>query len=66
MSTRSRRAMISLLPEWEPELDHLKKEHFYNDTQAEMFRCLIRLGLDALKNESYKGIPTKPTKENPA
>lgn len=52
MATHSKRAMITLRPEWEPELDRLKKEQFYNDTQAEMFRYLIGLGLDTLKNET--------------
>lgn len=56
MATYSKRAMVTLRPEWEPELDRLKKEQFYNDTQAEMFRYLISLGLNALKYEQ----PRKP------
>ena len=41
MSTYVKRAMITLLPEWEPALDKLKKERFYNDSQAEMLRYVI-------------------------
>ncbi len=48
MSTYVKRAMITLLPEWEPALDKLKKEHFYNDSQAEMLRYVIGMGLKSL------------------
>ncbi len=51
MPAYSKRAMVTLLPEWEPELDRLKRERFYNDTQAEMFRYIIRRGLASLKAE---------------
>ena len=62
MATYSKRAMVTLRPEWEPELDRLKKERFYNDTQAEMFRYLISLGLNALKAEqSCKPPENRPT-----
>lgn len=54
MSTYSKRAMITLRPEWEPELDKLKRERFYNKTQAEMFRYLISLGLNVLKTEQSR------------
>lgn len=40
--------MITLLPEWEPALDKLKKERFYNDSQAEMLRYVIGMGLKSL------------------
>ena len=49
--------MVTLLPEWEPELDQLKKERFYNKTQADMFRYIISRGLDTVKQE-------KTAKEN--
>lgn len=62
MATYSKRAMVTLRPEWEPELDRLKKEQFYNDTQAEMFRYLISLGLNALKAEQTRKPPeNRPT-----
>ena len=49
MAKNSKRAMITLRPEWEDELDRIKKEIFYNGTQAVMFRYLIALGLDSIK-----------------
>lgn len=48
MGTLKKRAMITLCPEWEPRLEQLKKEQFYNDTKAEMFRYLISLGINSL------------------
>lgn len=52
MATYAKRTMITLRPEWEPELDQLKQEQFYNETQAEMFRQIIARGLEALKAEN--------------
>ena len=43
--------MVTLLPEWEPMLDQLKKERFYMDTQAEMFRYIISFGLATIQVE---------------
>lgn len=51
MSMYPKRAMVTLLPEWEPVLDKLKQEQFYNDTQAEMFRYIIGRGLASIKDE---------------
>lgn len=51
MSMYPKRTMVTLLPEWGPVLDQLKKEQFYNDTQAEMFRYIIGRGLASLKDE---------------
>lgn len=48
----SKRTVVTLRPEWEPMLDQLKKDRFYNDTQAEMFRYLIARGLESLKTEN--------------
>ena len=48
MSTYNKRAMVTLLPEWEPVLDQLKKERFYNASQAEMLRYVIGTGLASL------------------
>ena len=45
MSTYNKRAMVTLQPEWEPILDQLKKERFYNASQAEMLRYVIGTGL---------------------
>lgn len=52
MSMYPKRAMVTLLPEWEPMLEKLKKERFYNDTQAEMFRYIIGRGLESLESET--------------
>lgn len=49
MATCSKRVLVTLRPEWEPELDQLKQEQFYNETQAEMFRYIISRGLDTLE-----------------
>ena len=51
MQKHTKRTMITLRPEWESELDTLKKEQFYNETQAEMFRHIISCGLDVLRKE---------------
>ena len=49
MNSFPKRAVITLLPEWEPILNKLKKEKFYNCTRAEMFRYIISRGLKAIK-----------------
>lgn len=54
MSMYPKRMMITLLPEWEPVLDQLKKEKFYNDTKSAMFRYIIALGLASLKAENME------------
>ena len=59
MANSSKRTMITLRPEWEPELEQLKKERFYNETQAEMFRYLISLGLEALKTKKENKLKKK-------
>jgi hypothetical protein len=52
MATKNKRTMVSVPPEWESEITALKKEQFFNDTHAEMYRQLIRLGLDAINKEN--------------
>ena len=51
IATYVKKTMITLQPEWEPELERLKKDQFYNETQAEMFRYIISRGLEVLKKE---------------
>lgn len=46
MAKYRKRTMVVINPEWEPDLEQLKKEKFYNNTQAEMFRYVIQVGLD--------------------
>lgn len=47
----SKRVMVSLLPKWEAEIDQLKQDKFYKETQAAMFRYIISRGLDVLRQE---------------
>lgn len=51
MSEFPKRTMVTISPEWLPMLDRLKRETFYNDTQAEMFRYIINRGLNVIKTE---------------
>lgn len=46
-----KRMMVTILPEWEPIFERLKKERFYNSTQAEMIRYIIKLGLISLETQ---------------
>lgn len=52
MATKQKRFMISVTSNMEKDLDVLKKERFYNVSQAEMLRYVIGLGLKSLKNIS--------------
>lgn len=56
MSTYPKRTMVTLRPEWGPALDKLKREQFYQDTQAAMFRYILRRGLEA-HGAQKKGAP---------
>jgi metal-responsive CopG/Arc/MetJ family transcriptional regulator len=47
MSTNMKRFMLSIDDEQAKKMDGLKKETFYNKSQAEMVRYLIELGLAA-------------------
>ena len=49
MSTSNKRLSVTLLPEWEDELDRLKKTKFYNQSKAELIRYLINLGLKEVR-----------------
>lgn len=48
MATDLKRFMISVTPSMEADLNVLKKERFYNNSQAEMLRYVIGLGLKSL------------------
>ena len=43
---------VTILPEWEEELDILKKEVFYNASKSELIRYLIKTGLNQIKKEN--------------
>jgi len=60
------RLMLSIPEELHNKLDALKKEKFYNDTKAEMYRFLIKNGLEFVAKSQrtwfeiyYKKISTK-------
>jgi hypothetical protein len=54
MPTKSKRISITIFPELETDLDVLKKEKFYKESQSEMLRYLIKLGLQVNKEKVYK------------
>lgn len=49
---KSKRMTVTILPEWEEELDILKKEVFYNASKSELIRYLIKTGLNQIKKEN--------------
>ncbi len=54
MSTEIRRITFVVTPEIETSLNLIKKEKFYNQTQSDMIRELIRAGLKMLEFEKRK------------
>ncbi|EOQ18628.1 hypothetical protein IKC_05129 [Bacillus cereus VD184] len=56
MPTNLKRLSLTLLPEWEEELDELKREKFYTSSKAEMLRYLISLGLKTSKELNNKEV----------
>ncbi len=56
MEAYEKRITFALPPEWAEELDQLKREQFYNETRAVMFRYIISCALETLKQKkSAKG-----------
>jgi hypothetical protein len=51
MSTNLPRLSVTLKPEWEPELDELKRTVFYDKPRADVLRYLIDLGLEAWRQQ---------------
>ena len=51
MSTDMNRFILSLTPELEAEANELKKSEFFNKSKAEMYRYLISLGLESVKDK---------------
>lgn len=51
MSTQKRRFMLTVTADIEEEAAIAKREQFYDKPYSEMYRYLIRLGLDSLKAE---------------
>ncbi|WP_423734588.1 hypothetical protein [Bacillus cereus] len=56
LPTNLKRLSLTLLPEWEEELDELKREKFYTSSKAEMLRYLISLGLKTSKELNNKEV----------
>ena len=50
----AKKVRITLLPEWETELNNLWNEQFYDKSQSDMFKYIISRGLDSLKQEKKK------------
>lgn len=62
MATTSVRFMLSVSDDIAKQAEVLKKEIYFDKPYAEMYRQLIRLGMEALKAEQ----PHKPPTERPA
>ena len=58
MATQLKRTSLTLRPDWDEDLNRLKKEMFYNKTFSDLLRYLIELGLDTAKE---KGLLSKTT-----
>lgn len=52
MATSLKRLSVTLQPEWEPDLDELKRTAFYDKTKADVIRYLIELGLETWRNQN--------------
>lgn len=46
-----KRFTISVAPELDEKLDRVKKEYYYKETQSDMIKELIALGLKTVKEE---------------
>ena len=52
MPTDMKRFMLYITPEMEADTDELKRKIFYNKPYSELYRCLLSLGLETVK-ENY-------------
>lgn len=52
MSTKNKRFMLTVPDDIESDAAEVKKDLYYNKPYSEMYRQLIRKGLDALKQEN--------------
>ena len=53
MSTQNKRLMVTVTDDMASQLDGLKQREFYNRSQSDMLRHLIRLGLKS-KEAGYE------------
>lgn len=51
MATKKKRFMLTVPDDIEADADVIKRELFYDKPYSEMYRQLIRIGLDVLKAE---------------
>ena len=54
MATNMNRIMISVPADIEQEIEQLKKTRFYDKPYAEVYRILLRMGLEKLAEEGEK------------
>lgn len=54
MATTMNRVMVSIPPDLESEIEQLKQSQFYNKPYAELYRQIIRSGLDMMAESSAK------------
>lgn len=54
VNLEAKRMSVTILPEWEKDLDKLKQEKFYDKPRSEMIRFLIELGLEKSKKQNKK------------
>mgnify|MGYP006067305035 CR=1 FL=1 len=45
---------VTLLDEWEKDIEMLKKEKFYNTSKSELIRFLIKTGLEEVKKTNIE------------
>lgn len=54
MANVMERLMVSIPPDVKNEIDTVKQREFYDKPYAELYRQIIRLGLDKLHEKSAK------------
>lgn len=55
MANTRERLMVSIPAEVKREIDAVKQREFYDKSYAELYRQIIRLGLDKMRHEAAKG-----------
>lgn len=54
MATNTNRVMVSIPAEIETEIKQLKQTHFCDMSYAELYRQILRLGLDKIAEKKVK------------
>lgn len=55
MSTKSKRFMLTVPDDIQKDVDTVKRDLFYDKPYSELYRQLIRIGLNTLKDEKSTG-----------